>query len=181
MNINIISKLYNLPRELLLVFLKRRGLTIGKNFYCGLGVVLDSSFCWLITIGDNVTLADRVYILAHDASSKHLLNYTRIGRVAIGNRVFIGTASVILPGVTIGDDVVIGAGSVVTGDIPSRSVAIGNPARIVETIDAFIARKQREMQSYPCFGEEYTLGRKITTDKQVEMNDMMKGKYGYVV
>lgn len=54
--------------------------------------------------------------------------------VRIGNRVRIGAGAIILPGVTIGDDTVIGAGSVVTKDIPAGVVAVGNPCRVMREI-----------------------------------------------
>jgi len=95
--------------------------------------------------------------------------------------VFIGASSIILPGVTIGDDVVIGAGSIVTSDIPARSVAFGVPAKIAGTIDDFIFRKQNEMKIYPCFTDEYTLTKRLSSDKKDEMNKLMKDKFGYVV
>ena len=94
----------------------KNGLIIGKNFNFEKGVILDPSIPWLIKIGNNVTLAPYVHILAHDASTKILLNYTKIGRV------------------TIGDNVTIGAGSVVTKDIPSNTVAHGNPCRVIKQI-----------------------------------------------
>lgn len=53
--------------------------------------------------------------------------------VHIGKNCFIGDRTIVLPGVTIGDEVVIGAGSVVTKDIPSNSVAVGNPARVIKS------------------------------------------------
>ena len=66
------------------------GLTIGKNVAVMGEVILDPGHCRLIEIGDNVTIAPRVHILAHDASTKRELGYTKIGRVTIGNNVFIG-------------------------------------------------------------------------------------------
>ena len=63
------------------------GLRVGVNFNRLNGVIIDPAHCWLITIGDNVTLAPRVHILAHDASTKNYLNFTKIGRVNIGNNV----------------------------------------------------------------------------------------------
>lgn len=77
--------------------LKRRGLVVGKNFDIMDGVVIDSSHCWHITIGNNVTLAPNVQIIAHDASTKKFINYTKIGKVEIGNNVFIGMSSIIMP------------------------------------------------------------------------------------
>ena len=80
------------------------------------------SHCWLISIGDNVTLAPYSQILAHDASTYNFIKYTKISDVTIGNNVFIGAGAIILPNVKIGDNVIIGAGSVVTKDIPNNSV-----------------------------------------------------------
>ena len=58
----------------------------------------------------------------------------RYGKIIIGNNCFIGARSTILPGVTIGDNTIIGAGSVVTKDIPSNVVAVGNPCKIIKDI-----------------------------------------------
>ena len=70
--------------------LKKDGLIFGKNFDTQYGVIIDPGHCWLIEIGDNVTLAPRVHILAHDASMKKFLGYTKIAPVKIGNNVFVG-------------------------------------------------------------------------------------------
>ncbi len=144
-------------------------------------VIIDFSHTWHIEIGDNVTLAPRVHILAHDASTKKFLNYTKIGKVKIGNRVFVGTNSIILPGITIGNDVIIGAGSIVTHDIPDGQVVAGNPAKIICTIGNFLERKHQEMKIYPCFGEEYTTRKNITSIMKKEMNIRMKNKIGYII
>jgi maltose O-acetyltransferase len=158
----------------------KKGLVVGKNLNMREGVILDHSHTWHIEIGDDVMIAPRVHILAHDASTKTHLNYTKIGKVKIGNRVFIGASSIILPGVTIGDDVIIGAGSIVSHDIPAGQVAVGNPARIVCTLEEFLQRKRQEMEIYPCFGREYTYDN-ITTEMKNEMNEKMKNKFGYII
>ena len=90
------------------------GLKVGENFSRLNGVILDPAHCWLIEIGNNVTLAPNVHILAHDASTVFYLGYAKIGRVVIGDNVFIGASTVVLPGVSIGDNTVIGANSTVT-------------------------------------------------------------------
>ena len=100
----------------------KRGLTVGKDFNRMGGVIIDPSHCWHISIGNNVTLAPRVHILAHDASTKLFLNHTRVSNVVIGDNVFIGAGTIILPGVTIGNNVVIGAGSLVSRNIPDDCV-----------------------------------------------------------
>lgn len=137
------AKVMRLRSEISTEDLIALGLTVGKNFSRQEKTLIDQSHCWLITIGDDVTLAPRVHILAHDASTKKALGYTRIGVVNIGNNVFIGASSTILPGISIGNNVVIGANSVVSRDIPDDSVAIGNPAKVICTYDEFVSRKRK--------------------------------------
>ena len=74
------------------------GLTVGRDFQMMEGCTLDPPHSFLITIGDRVTLAPRVHVIAHDASTKRELGYTRIAKVRIGSDVFIGAGSTILPG-----------------------------------------------------------------------------------
>jgi maltose O-acetyltransferase len=157
----------------------KRGMVVGKNFNMQDGVIIDYSHTWHIEIGDNVTLAPRVHILAHDASTKMHLGYTRIGKVKIGHQVFIGASAIILPGVTIGDNVIVAAGSIVSRDIPDGQVVAGNPAKIVCTLDDFLQRKRTEMENSPCFGDEYT--KNITPAMKNEMNNKMKNKMGYII
>ena len=135
----------------------RRGLVVGQNFTCMGEVIIDPSHCWHIRIGDNVTLAPRVHILAHDTSTKIFLNYTRVANVSIGDNVFIGAGTIVLPGVSIGDNVVIGAGSVVSKSIPENSVAVGNPARVVKPLGVFLEGNKQKMHSDNLFDERYTL------------------------
>lgn len=143
-----------------------RGLSVGKNFSRMGGVIIDPSHCWHITIGDNVILAPRVHILAHDASTKVFLGYTRVADTKIGNNVFVGAGAIILPGVTIGDNVVIGAGSVVSKDIPDGSVAVGNPAQVVKPLSVFLDENKRKMGSANVFGEQFTLRNESFGDKE---------------
>ena len=135
----------------------RRGLVVGRNFKCMGEVIIDPSHCWHITIGDNVVLAPRVHVLAHDTSTKLFLNYTRVANTRIGNNVFVGAGTIVLPGVTIGNNVVIGAGSVVVNDIPDDSVAVGNPAHVVKPLGVFLDRNKQKMHSDNLFDEQYTL------------------------
>lgn len=130
--------------------LVKRGLTIGDNVFTNFGCIIDESFCWLVTIGSNVTFAPNVHVLAHDASTKRELGYTKIGKVNIGNDVFIGASSIVLPGVNIGNRVIIGAGSVVTKDIPENSVAVGNPAKVICTYTEYMNKEQMRL-SPPLF------------------------------
>lgn len=160
--------------------LLRRGLVVGRNFYLQDGCVIDASHCWLIRIGDDVTLGPNVTLLAHDASTKRALGVARLGKLTIGNRVFIGAGSIVLPGVSIGDDVIIGAGSVVTRDIPQGSLAAGNPARVLDKTRDYLNRQQELMNASPCFDERYTLRGGVDAHKKNEMNARMKNGIGFI-
>ena len=178
---NIIKEfLYRLRGEYTTEKLISMGMTVGKNFGRLNGVILDPSHCWLITIGDNVTMAPRVHILCHDASTKTFLNYTKIGRVTIGDNVFIGAESVVLPGVTIGSNVIIGANSTVTHDIPDGVVVAGSPARVICTLEEYLDKERSRMESAPCYSEEYTLRQNVSLEKRMEQKAALDGKIGYI-
>lgn len=68
------------------------------------------------------------------------MGYTKFGKVTIGSNVFIGAGAIILPGTAIGDKVIVGAGAIVASDIPSNSVFVGNPAKLICSYDEYIAR-----------------------------------------
>ncbi|KKN67113.1 hypothetical protein LCGC14_0464600 [marine sediment metagenome] len=85
-----------------------------------------------ISIGNRVWLTVGVKVIAHDASDVPFGGKVISSPVVIGNKVFVGTNAIILKGVTIGDNVIIGAGAVVAKDIPSNSIVIGNPIRIIK-------------------------------------------------
>ena len=172
--------LYRLRGDFTTEKLCKMGMKVGKNFNRLHGVILDPGHCWLIEIGDNVTIAPRVHVLCHDASTKQFLNYTKIGRVTIGNNVFVGAETVILPGVTVGDNVIIGANSTVTRDIPSGSVAAGSPARVICTLEEYLSKEKKRMETSPVFGEEYTLRADVSIEKRLEQKNMLEGKIGYI-
>lgn len=156
------------------------GMKVGKNFKRLGGVILDPSHCWLIEIGNDVTMAPRVHILCHDASTKTFLNYTKIGRVTIGDNVFIGAETVVLPGVTIGSNVVIGANSTVTHDVPDNTVVAGNPARPLCSLEEYLNKERTRMKESPCYGEEYTLRADVPMEKRMQQKNDLQGKIGYI-
>ncbi len=160
--------------------LVKRGLVVGENFNRQGHCIIDPPHCWLIEIGDNVTLATGVYILAHDASTKMFLDYAKIGKVKIGNNVFIGAYSIILPNVKIGDNVIIGANSVVTKNVPSNTVVAGNPAKEICSLDEYLDKNKSQMNSKNTFSEEYTMRNKISIEKKEEMKQKIKNKIGYI-
>ncbi len=109
---------------------------VGKNFYANFNlVILDEA---PVTFGDNVFVGPNCgfYTAGHPINAAERnkgLEYAR--PITIGNDVWFGAQVAVLPGVTIGDNCVIGAGSVVTRDIPSNSVAAGNPCRVIKQIE----------------------------------------------
>ena len=108
---------------------------VGKNFFANYNCTfLDVA---AITFGDNCLLGPNVSIYTaghpvhpHSRNSRYEYGIS----VTVGNDVWLGGCTVICPGVTIGDGCVIGAGSVVTKDIPPYSIAAGNPCRVIRTI-----------------------------------------------
>ena len=171
--------LYRLRGDYTTETLIKNGMKVGRNFQRLHGVILDPSHCWLISIGDNVTMAPRVHILAHDASSKTFLGYTIIGKVKIGNNVFIGAESVVLPHVTIGDNVVVGANSTVSKSLPPNGVYVGSPAKFICSIEEYVERNRVLMKTNPTYDENFIIG-KITDENKAKMNDDLEGKIGFV-
>lgn len=181
---NIVKEfIYRLRGEYTTEKLISMGMKVGKNFGRLHGVILDPSHCWLIEIGDNVTLAPRVHILCHDASTKQFLNYTKIAPVTIGNNVFIGAETVVMPGVKIGSNVIVGANSTVTHDIPDGMVAAGSPARILCTLEEYLDKEKARMASAPVYDEGYTLRKNVSMEKRMQQKkDLLQAKdrFGYI-
>ena len=124
---------------------RKRGVKIGKNVDI-INTFIDWNFGFLCSIGDNVTLTG-VRILTHDASTKKFLGYSKIGKVEIGNNVFVGNGAIILPNVKIGNNVIIGAGTIVAKDVPDNVVIAGNPWKVICTCEEYIARNKKMMES----------------------------------
>ena len=156
---------------------RRMGVKIGENSYFGSNVTLDYSHYWLITIGKNVKIGPDTLILAHDTSTKDFLGYTRLGAVVINDNVFIGSKSIILPNVLVGEHSIIGAGSVVTKDVPANSVVAGNPAKFICSTDEYYEKVKQKMNKENCFNESYTIRKNISDGKKSEMIETIE-KYG---
>ena len=145
--------------EKYIAYCKRGGATIGNNVtvYSAKNTTIDETSLQHIFIGDNTQITAGVIILAHDYSYSVLGNiYGELPRqqkdTIIGKNVFIGMNSIILMGSNIGDNVILGAGSVVSGHIPSNTVCAGNPAKIICSLDQFLVKgRTRFEESARCY------------------------------
>lgn len=112
-----------------------RHIRVGDNFYCNVNAVfLDTNW---ITIGNNVKIGPRVNLLTagHPIDAQTRISLLEFSKpIVIGDNTWLGGNVTVLPGVTIGSNTVIGAGAVVTRDIPSGVIAVGNPARVLRQI-----------------------------------------------
>lgn len=130
-----IRHLGNLLRSVKTAQYRLAGVKIGRNTMVSLGAKIDSHR-GKVVIGDNCLITHGSIILSHDGSLR-LTNpgADRSGVVVIGNNVFLGVNSIVLSNVTIGDNSVIGAGAVVTRDVPPATIVAGNPARVIGTLE----------------------------------------------
>lgn len=116
------------------------GVTIGKNNLIGKNHW--SSEPYLITIGSNCQLTN-CKIHTHGGGNvvrDKIPNFDMFGKVTIGDWVYIGTNAQIMPGVTIQNNVLVAAGSIVTKSIPAGCIVAGNPAKIIGNVDDYIKR-----------------------------------------
>jgi len=141
-------------------FLRKIGINISDTYYAtGHGfisptVFFDANDYSLITIGDATTISMDVVFLTHDYSiSKGLkmidpnLNGRFLKPITVGSNSFIGMRTILLPGTILGNNVIVGAGSVVKGTFPDNVVIAGNPAKIICKTDEW-AKRHYEQQDY---------------------------------
>jgi acetyltransferase-like isoleucine patch superfamily enzyme len=119
--------------EVRIRYWRRKGMKIGDK--CQINNVNFSTEPYLIEIGDHVAIAAGTDFITHDGAiwcfRDELKNADVFGTIRIGNNVFIGNNCTILPNTTVGDNCIIGAGSTVRGRFPENSVIVGNPAKVV--------------------------------------------------
>ena len=111
---------------------KLRGYDIHYSVIMERNLNLDRIYPEGIHIGENSLIASGVTIMSHD-HCKRVDNQPLLADVYIGKNCFIAVGAILLPGVKIGDEVIVGAGSVVTKDVPSNSIVAGNPAKIIRS------------------------------------------------
>lgn len=135
----------------------KKNVKVGKNTRILTNWLNFGSEPYLIEIGDNCVITSGVKFITHDASISTLFNYigekrevnneqyTKMNKIKIKDNCMIGVNSLIMQGVTIGSNSIIGAGSVVTKDVPEGVVVAGNPAKEITTIDKWIEKTKPQL------------------------------------
>lgn len=113
-------------------YFRLQGYTIENSVILERRLNFDRLYKKGIHIGANTLITSQVTILSHD-HCKRVNNQPLLLDTKIGKNCLIGIGAIILPGVNIGDEVIVGAGSVVTKDVPSNCIVAGNPARIIKS------------------------------------------------
>lgn len=133
--------------DLLIEAMRKKGAIIGNNV-----TILDSKIdvgnLYLLEIVDDVTITG-ARVLTHDACMLKKTGYFKLGKVKIGSNVFVSVDSIILPGTTIGNNVIIGAGCVVAKDVPDNSVVVGNPMKKIYSYDEFLEKHKTLLSEMP--------------------------------
>ncbi|MBR4721088.1 MAG: acyltransferase [Clostridia bacterium] len=139
-------------------YLRKQGAKIGKGTRLNCSTTAFGSEPYLIEVGEMSYFSAGVQLFTHDGGVMTLNNMgffdgkemDKMGRIKIGNNVYIGTNAMVLPDVTIGDNCVIGAGAIVTKNIPSGSVAAGVPAKVICSVEEY--GKRAKSKIYPTMG-----------------------------
>ena len=152
--LKIASIWQNILKQATIEAAKNRGLKIGENLYVQ-GVPNFGSEPFLIEIGNHVTLAEGVSFINHGGDAlvtKRIEKYKdgrNFGRIKIGNNTFIGKGTILMPGISIGNNCIIGSLSVVSSSVPDNSVYAGTPVKFICTIDEYGERLLKNNVMYP--------------------------------
>lgn len=155
-------------------YLRKKGIEVGYGNEIQWNCNIDETRPSLVTIGDYNFFSTGFTLLTHDwVTTLFRYKYHELlpssGRVTIGNNNYFGQKVTILKGVTIGDNCVIGLGSIVTHDIPSNSVAVGSPARVIGNTDEYF-----EKRKHKCIEEslEYVRAFEERNHRRPELKDL---------
>jgi len=161
--------------------LRSLGMHIGQGVNLPASTTIDTSHCFLISIGDWSGFGSDCLILAHEGQFDEFLDAGRIGRVVIHPHSHIGSRSVILPGVEIGPRTIVGACSVVTKSLPPDTVCAGAPAKVICSLEEYLAKHRRRMQERPTFDSmKYSL-RFLTPERRAQLVAAVADGDAYIV
>ena len=165
-------KLKHNDKEVISNHFRKMGMKIGKK--CNICCNISTTQPFLIEMGDNVTIAGEVLLLTHDNSiSKPLPNTTDLfGKIVIGNNCFIGTRSLIMPGVCLADNIIVAAGSVVTKSYHTDGLILGgNPAKVIGTVESFVERNKEKAFNLDLIPPEEQFQKIGLSDKLINRNE----------
>ncbi len=130
--------------------LRKRGIQVGEHCWIDLGVRIEVTTPLGVVIEDYAGIAYGAEIHSHDAGINNIMDMPmRVKPTVIKRNCIIGSHSIIMPGVTIGENAGITAGSVVTADVPDGVVMAGNPARQIATLEQIIEKWHEDMKANP--------------------------------
>ena len=135
-------------------YLKKKGVLYSQGDNCFISKAANIPDPHLVKLGDNVWLTSGCQLLCHDASVI-MINIMlsghrdRVGPIVIGSHSFLGNNVIVLPGTSIGSKTIIGAGSVVSKDVPDNAVWAGNPARHICDFEDYVLRIENDTRAYP--------------------------------
>lgn len=166
----VLSRLLGGGNSRVIEAFRKEGMIIGKGTHIFSNIAASEPY--LVSIGDNCTISTDVSFLTHDASVGVFLGrekYSDIcGRITVGNNCFIGNHSIVLYGVTIPDNTLVAAGSVVTKSIPEAGCIVGgNPARVIGRVDDYLAKNKDNMLSINVLSESERKQSILTSGKLV--------------
>lgn len=164
-------------------YLKEKGANIGENviFLSPNKKPIDERRIRYFSCGNNVVICDGVKFIIHDYSWENLRKtHNEIlpnwgGKISVGNNVFIGVNTIILKDCKIGDNVIIGAGSVVTQSIPDNCVCGGNPCKVICTMDEYYNKRKNNL-----LNEAVTMYKEIKEQKQEIPSKFDMAWFGYI-
>lgn len=150
---NFIIKYIRTSNKQKIKYLRKQGTIIGEKTRIHCSIDAFGSEPYLIKIGKDCFLAANIHLLTHDGGVKVLnsLNYfdgkrmSKMGKLEIGDNVFVGDGSYIMPNVKVGNNVIIGCHSVVTKDVPNNVVVAGIPAKVICTLDEYYEKCKNEV------------------------------------
>ncbi|WP_430611590.1 acyltransferase [Enterococcus sp. DIV0876] len=126
------------------IFARKQGVTVGNG--CSIMTKNFGSEPYLINIGDNVQVTKGVSFFTHGGAWLLRMenpNFDFFGKIVIKNNVYIGNNTLLMPGITIEDNVIVGAGSVVTKSVPTGKIVAGNPAKIIGEYSDYKSRMDK--------------------------------------
>jgi maltose O-acetyltransferase len=161
-------------------YLRKLGVKVGTNSTVLYPSYVDGRWPYLLEIGNNVTISINATILTHDAATAFAGDMVKIGKVIVHDHCFIGAGCTILCNVQIGPNSIVGAGSLVSEDIPPNSVCAGNPAKFICTVDEFIQKHRRLGKDRPFFKDADFEHALIAYEKKIELKKGVNNTFGYI-